>query len=66
MGFVCNVTGFQMKKIRLFRIESGRGGLFLEIRITNDGNDYARQARISSNVKAVKGNLERKTRFEGP
>jgi len=45
---------------------SGRGGLFLEIRITNDDGDYARQARISSNVKADKGNLERKTRFVVP
>jgi len=41
-------------------------GLFLEARITNDGGDYARQALISSNVKADKDDLERETRFVGP
>jgi predicted KAP-like P-loop ATPase len=44
---------------------SNRGGLFLDARITTDIRYYARQAWILSNVKAEKGNLERKTRFVG-
>jgi len=43
-----------------FETGSGRKGLFLETRITNDGGDYARQARILGNRKADKRNLERK------
>jgi len=38
----------------------GRGRLFLETCITKDDGDYARQARISNNVKAEKRNLEKK------
>jgi len=45
---------------------ANRGGLFLEARITTDIRYYAHQAWISSNVKAEKGNLERKTRFVDP
>jgi len=55
-----------------FRLKSdfskspGRGGLFLEDRITHDGCDDVHQAGISSDVTADKGNFERKKRFIGP
>ena len=42
------------------------GVSFLEARITTDIRYYARQAWISSNEKAEKGNFERKMRFVGP
>ena len=49
-----------------FSINPGRGGLFLEVRITHDGCGYVRQTGISSNVTAGKGNFERKKRFIRP
>ena len=52
--------------VRNFSINPGRWGLFLEDRITHDGCDDVRQAGISSNVTADKGNFERKKRFVGP
>jgi len=44
----------------------GRGGLFLEDRITHDGCDYVRQTGILNNVTANKGSFERKKHFIGP
>ena len=43
-----------------------RGDLFLEARVTTDIRYYARQTWILSNVKAEKGNLERKICFVDP
>ena len=42
---------------RNFSINPGRGGLFLEVRITHDGCAYVRRTGISSNVTADKGNF---------
>ena len=53
-------------KFRNFSINPGRGGLFLEVRITHDGCAYVHRTGISSNVTADKGNFERKKRFIGP
>ena len=52
--------------LRSSSINPGRGGLFLEDRITHDGCGYVRQSGISSNVTADKGHFERKKRFIGP
>ena len=49
-----------------FLINPGRGGLFLEVRITHDGCGYVCRTGILSNVTADKGNFERKKRFIGP
>jgi len=57
---------FNIRYFSNFSINPGRGGLFLEDRITHDGCDDVRQAGISSNVTADKGNFERKKRFIGP
>ena len=53
-------------KFSNFSINPGRGGLFLEDRITHDGCDYVRRTGMSSNVTADKGNFEREKRLVGP
>ena len=60
------VKNLSYHKICNFSKSPGRGGLFLEDRITHDGCGYVRQTGISSNVTADKGNFERKKRFVGP
>ena len=52
--------------IRNFSINPGRWGLFLEERITHDGNGYVHRTGISNNVTADKCNFERKKRFVEP